>query len=278
MKIESIIPHYRNKEKVVILLDSGEKVVVSLETVYRKKLEKNKELSDEEFQSIALEENFRSAKSRALKYIERGDKTFKQIYDYLIRKEYSDHVIRKTLEFMSQHGFVDDERYAKGYVNSRKKKEGKSKIKYALKNKGISEDIIEKYLSGIDEEDIVEGIEKIVYKKIRTLIKSGKTTYEIKNKLYSYVSSKGFRGESVLKTINKAIMENEAEISENTIAEESNKDDAYDIGLKRYEKLVRNESNALKVKKKLFDFLMRKGYSYEKIKETYAEIKRSSEE
>jgi len=267
MEIIDIIPHKRFDDKVVLHMDNYERHTISLEAVYKRNLKKGKVIQKEEFDAIIIEENYRSGKTKALKYIERGDKTFSQVCEYLDKKEYSPQVIEKVMGFLLEYDFINDERYAERYIKERKRTDGKNKIKYALKKKGINEDIITEKLLNINEEEELEAINKIINKKIHTLIKDGKDEYFIKNKLYSYISSKGFSGDCVLKSIKEAIMENRDLIYEyQSIKEEKDKENIMDVASKRYTLLSKSETNNMKLKKKLYDFLLRKGYSYEDIK------------
>jgi len=267
MEIIDIIPHKRFDDKVVLHMDNYERHTISLEAVYKRNLKKGKVIQKEEFDAIIIEENYRSGKTKALKYIERGDKTFSQVCEYLDKKEYSPQVIEEVMKFLIEYDFINDERYAERYIKERKKTDGKNKIKYALKKKGINEEVITEKLLNINEEEELEAINKIVNKKILTLIKDGKDEYFIKNKLYSYISSKGFYGDCVLKSIKEAIMENRDLIYEyQSIKEEKDKENIMDVASKRYTLLSKSETNNMKLKKKLYDFLLRKGYSYEDIK------------
>ncbi|MCM1990347.1 RecX family transcriptional regulator [Oceanirhabdus seepicola] len=273
MEIIDIVPHKRFENKVVVYMDNYEKYTLSLEAVYKRSLKKGRIIHKEEFDAILIEENYRAGKTKALKYIERGDKTFSQVSEYLEKKEYSPQVIEKVMGFLLEYDFINDERYAERYVKERKRTDGKNKIKYALKKKGINEDIITEKLLDINEEEELEAINKIVNKKIQTLIRDGKDEYFIKNKLYSYISTKGFYGDCVLKSIKEAIMENRDLIYEHQRnKEEKDKENIMDVASKRYALISKSESNNLKLKKKLYDFLLRKGYSYEDIKGVVNEI------
>ncbi len=273
MEIIDIIPHKRFENKVVVYMDNYEKYTISLETVYKRNFKKGKVIDKEEFETIIIEENYIAGKTKALKYIERGDKTFSQVCEYLEKKEYSRQVIEQVMKFLIEYDFINDERYTERYIKERKRSDGKNKIKYALKKKGINEDMIAEKILNINEEEELEAINKIVNQKIHTLIKDGRDEYFIKNKLYSYISSKGFYGDCVLKSIKEAIIENRDLIYEyQSKNEEKDKENIMDVASKRYALLSKSETNNMKLKKKLYDFLLRKGYSYEDIKGVVNEI------
>ena len=68
----------------------------------------------------------------------------------LLEKGYNLEEINETLKFLERYNFINDESYTKAFIKNKTKTQGKQKIKYALKNKGVSEEIIEEELSNLD--------------------------------------------------------------------------------------------------------------------------------
>ncbi len=98
--------------------------------------------------------------------------------------EISDENVKKVIERLVDRGYVDDEKFAKFYVENRNLKKGISRrrLELELKNKGISPEIIEKVFAE-NSRDEVEEIKKIIAKKRK------KYTDE---KLISYLVRQGF--------------------------------------------------------------------------------------
>lgn len=101
-----------------------------------------------------------------------------------ILPELSDENINKVLERLEERGYIDDEKFAKYYLENRNLKKGISekKMRIELKSKGISEDIIQSvFLENPRNEE--EEIKKIIEKK--------RKKYD-DEKLVSYLVRQGF--------------------------------------------------------------------------------------
>ena len=61
-------------------------------------------------------------------------------------------MVDRTILFLLEYGYLNDEEYAKNYYNSHIKKDGIKKIKYNLTVKGISDDI----LASLEQNEEVE--------------------------------------------------------------------------------------------------------------------------
>ena len=85
--------------------------------------------------------------NRALKYLSFRPRSTKEMYDYLLKKKYSEEEINETLKQLVELHFLDDTDFARLFAESRQRK-GKSKrlITYELKQKGIGKEEAEKTL------------------------------------------------------------------------------------------------------------------------------------
>jgi regulatory protein len=89
-------------------------------------------------------------------------------------------------------GFINEERFARAFTlgKFRINKWGKNKIRFALKQKGVSDKIIEKSLAEIDDAVYKLSMEKLVRTKIRSVKDEDK--YKTMSKLVSHLISKGY--------------------------------------------------------------------------------------
>lgn len=267
----------RNKDRVNVFINNEFKLACSSELIYRHGLEKGKNIDIEYLNIIVLEDEYIRGKNYALKYIERSCKTEKQIYDYLVKKEFKPETIARVMSFLYEYGFVNDDKYAELYINERIKKEGIKKIRYALIKKGISEEIITEKLNIIDNEVVRETALKLADKKYRILINNETNKAKILNKLKNFLAGKGYNFEVINEVVNEIAKNIDNEII--NITNENNKEDCNkklqilnDIACKRYKIIIKSESNISKIKKKLQDYLLRKGYNYDEIKKVFIAI------
>ena len=182
----------RNKERVNIYIDDEFAFSLSAEIVYKENLAPKQVIDVEKLTRLAIEDEFMKCKSSALKIVERSYKTEKEIFNKLITKEYSKESINRTIEFLREYNLINDRNYVKMYVKDKLKSQGKNKIKYNLKRKGISDELIIEELSKIDDEDSKNGAIILAQKKYNELKRRESDQYKLSQKLYRFLISKGY--------------------------------------------------------------------------------------
>lgn len=271
-KVITKIEAQKKKENRVNIFINGEFAFgCSSELVYYHNLSKGKEVDIEELKKVITEDNYLTAKSKALKYIERALKSEFQVREFLQKKEYEDNVIDRVIEFLKEYKFIDDEYYSKAFVTQNIRIEGKENIRYKLAKKGISEDRINNILNEISSSDEEAVALKLAEKKLNIIYKSKKNTNKVKSKLNTFLISKGYSFDIIKSVVNKLEIKEEENLeilSEGNLEEENEirQNELFNLAEKRYERLSKSEGDSLKKKKKLQDFLLRKGYSYSDIK------------
>ena len=81
--------------------------------------------------------------SRALNYLEKRDRTEKEIVDRLTDAGFSEVVIQKTLERLREAGFVNDPDYAERYMDALAAKgRGRLRIALEMRRKGLDEELV----------------------------------------------------------------------------------------------------------------------------------------
>lgn len=193
--ITEISVQKKNKNRCNIYIDNIFAFGVSNELIYKENLKVGMIIDEEKLKKIVYEENLINCKETALKIIERSYKTKKEMEKRLLEKGYNLEEINETLKFLERYNFINDESYAKAFIKDKTKTQGKQKIKYALKNKGISEEIIEEELSNLDMEREKENANILALKKYNILIKRENDKYKIKEKIIRFLISRGYNYE-----------------------------------------------------------------------------------
>lgn len=143
-------------------------------------------------------EEYIKARARAIKYIMFKMRTGKEVYNKLKELEFSEKEIVRVIEDLTQLEYINDEEYVKKFIESNKKtkKLSKSMMKLKLKNKGISEELIEKYFDSLEVSDL-DAIIKILNKKnfLKTI------DFDERNKIKLYCVRKGFSITDIKKAI-----------------------------------------------------------------------------
>lgn len=136
-----------------------------------------------------------NCKERSLYILQKYSKTEKELRDKLKRgkKKYSDDVIDKTISFLKEHHFIDDEAFVKRYIELHKNSYSKKVIKQKLFIKGIKKDLLEKVFDSSDtafnEEEVIK---KMLLKKCPDYYEKKDLSMEERQKLLNYLFRKGF--------------------------------------------------------------------------------------
>lgn len=202
-KITNIEEQKRNKERVNIYVDNDYAFSLSKEVLLKEKVKVNDIIDMEKMKKISKEDNFMKCKNSALRIIERTIKTEKEIREKLISKEYDEESIDRSIDFLKEYNFLNDENYARMYVRDKSKAQGKNKIKYSLIRKGLDEEIILEELSKIDEEEEENTAYEMALRKYNIIKKRESDNYKLSQKLYRFLISKGYGYDVASKVIKK---------------------------------------------------------------------------
>ena len=190
--ITKIEEQKRSKNRVNVYIDEEFSFACSLELIYKYKLIKGQEVDGKELEKVAEEDNFLKAKAYAFRVLEKSYKTEKEIEDKLIQRGYEKKVVSRIMDLLKEYDFMNDERYIKAYIKDNIKKQGKKKLYYNLKNKGINEELLKEELDKIPQKTIEKSAYDAGEKKYLQLIKKEQDNYKLYNKLTGYLMSKGY--------------------------------------------------------------------------------------
>ncbi len=134
----------------------------------------------------------------------------KNIYDVLRKLEsweMKEEDVQRMLRFLKEKNFVDDERYARAYAYNQHhfRKWGKIKIRMMLKQKKISDRLIEKALDQFDEDEYLHTLKGELMKKRKSL--KGKNRYDLMMHLQRFAFSRGYEQDIIRKVIDDVLEE-----------------------------------------------------------------------
>lgn len=182
-KITNIIKYNKNKHS--IFLDGSFFCVLNDETIIKEKIFINKTISKQNLEKIQLENEKIDALNKCLKLLA-VPKTKKQIIDHLYLKGYSNLTVNHCINKLEEYGYINDENFAKLYLESYKNKKGKRLLEFELKTKGVSEEIITNVFKNFFSSK--EAIENIAKKYLKNKEKNISTA----KKLSQHLLMKGF--------------------------------------------------------------------------------------
>jgi len=275
-KITKIEIQKRKKDRVNVYINEEYSFACSVDLVFSFGLSKGKIVDAESLKKISEEDNYISCKSYALNVIERNYKTEKQMLDKLIKKEYSEKAINRVFIFLKEYSFVDDNKYTDLYISEKINKQGKIRIKYDLLKKGIEPKLIDRKLENIDITLEKISIEILAKKKYDSIIKTEGNYLKIYNKLKSYLFRLGYTSDLVNESLKSLVKHNNEQDEEGKVSVNEKKvGDLAELKVlakKRYDIIIKREIDEIKIYKRLWDYLIRRGYKSDEVKKQIREI------
>ena len=196
MIIEAI--DYSDKYNLVILTISGEDFNISYDLYNDLQLNIDDELDFDIYKKILSEDEFNRAKNFALGKISYAQKTSFEIEKLLKNNDFSNEAVQKTIDFLNEYEILNDELFVKSYVADKHNiaRWAKNKIRYSLKSKKISDELIDIYIEKIDDDEEYENAYNFALKKARDDF-----SVENKQKVYRYLAGKGFEFDIINKVV-----------------------------------------------------------------------------
>ena len=150
-------------------------------------------------------EKFYKASINFLSFRPRSEK---EMRDYLTKKKCDGVISEKIIQSLLRTKFIDDEEFARRFVEQRTKIKPKANrvIKYELKQKGIARELIDQLFEDKEESqtsDFAKALELADRKLDKIHDRADK--YKVREKLGRYLASKGFDWDTVKEVIDKVL-------------------------------------------------------------------------
>lgn len=208
MKITSISVQAKNKDRVNISVDGTYRFSLDIFQVGELGIKVDKDFSEDELVQIEAESQFGKLYSRALEYALSRPHSAKEIRDYLRRKTrdtkqrnkktgeittrqgVSQQSVDRTFNRLVERGYVNDESFARFWVESRNQVKGSSirKLTMELRSKGVDQSIIDDAIATSNRSNARE-LAKVIAKK--------QSRYEDEQKFIQYLMRQGFRYDDI---------------------------------------------------------------------------------
>ena len=162
-------------------------------------LKEGQKLEEKIYKKITEEILTKRAKRRALYLLENRDLTEYELQKKLEADKYKEDVIKEAVAYVKGWGYINDEAYAKRYVEYKGNTKSRRQIEAELYKRGVDREIIEQVID-IREEGETELIEKLILKKCAN---PSQMTEKEKQKIYQYLLRKGFTFEDISSSLHK---------------------------------------------------------------------------
>ena len=199
MKIIKITKIKNNEYSLT--LDNGEKLKTYDEVILNNKLLTNRGLTSSLLNKLNQESSYYKNYYKALKYAGRKYRSEKEVGDYLEKLEVIKDDRIKIIAELKLKKIVDNIAFAKAYINDKINftTQGPEKIKSGLIKHNIELDVINKYITSLEYDVIINKLTKEITKKIRS--NRSKSSYQLKNSIICDFLSDGYSKDDITKIL-----------------------------------------------------------------------------
>jgi regulatory protein len=187
-RITAIEPQQKNPQRVNLYLD-GE-FAFGLAVVVAAWLRVGQELGEEKIASLKSQDEVEVAYQKALHFLSFRPRSSAEVRQNLSKRGISESLIEETLDRLQSTGQIDDEAFARAWVENRNtfRPRGKPALRMELRRKGLSDEIVQSVLNTqVDEAALAITSAR---KYARRLI--GLEWPEFRQKLSGFLARRGF--------------------------------------------------------------------------------------
>lgn len=198
MKITAIKQQIKRPDRYSIYIDGKYSFSLSEAELLQTKLRLNREFSEAELQQLRQTAVLDKAYDRTLNLISHRLRSEWELRDYMRRKDYEPDVIEATIERLMTRGYVNDEIFARRWVENRRllKATSKRRLAQELKQKRVNEEVIQRVLAE-DETDEQAVLRELIARKRK------QTKYQDELKLMQYLARQGFNYDAIKTAMNE---------------------------------------------------------------------------
>lgn len=135
----------------------------------------------------------KKARDKAIYYLQFSGKTESELRKKLAEQEFSPASVDSAIEFVKKYRYLDDEDYARRFIERNRNKKSRKQMQFDLAQKGVAREILEVVFEDMDvdeEAQILLLLEKRNYPKEAA-------SREEKQKISAYFARKGFSYDAI---------------------------------------------------------------------------------
>ncbi|MGT2926766.1 recombination regulator RecX [Streptococcus cuniculipharyngis] len=243
----------KKKRLYLLEIDGTDKLYITEDSLVRFMLSKGKVLTQTELEELKDYNQFSLGRGLALYYLSFRQRTRAEVSRYLLDHDIEEKALANILDYLTQHRFIDDNHYAKTYIEQQSQSgdKGPYVIKQKLHQKGIAADLIDSYLNQVDFTDSLEKLAQKLYRKYSHRLPNK----ALEQKLLESMRNKGFSHAQAKEALEELDLNNNEEEELELLYKELDK---------QYRKFSRKYED-YQLKQKLYQALLRKGYQSNQI-------------
>jgi regulatory protein len=197
--VTAITRQKRNKERVNIFIDGA--YAFSLAEITAAWLKIGQELTPEDIARLDAEDAVEKAKQSAYRYLSYRPRSTAEVRENLLKKEYDETIVEQVLTRLTELNLLNDQEFARFWIEQREtfKPRSQMALRQELYQKGISREIIDAAVAGVDE---LAAAQKAAENKAQRWIQLPKETFF--TKMSGFLQRRGF-DYAITKTVTKEL-------------------------------------------------------------------------
>lgn len=234
------------KPKYYIVAFTNEELLIPVDIIYKYNIKLNNEYDKKTYELIKNESLYLYLKDLSLNKLKRLI-TAEELKKFLLDKNAPKAIIDQLIFEFKERKYLDDNLYARLFIEGRRNSNGPTYFYNKLKEKGVPEYLIMENLKTFDEETPIKNLANIKMKSYKN-----NSNREIKQKLKRFLLNKGFTYEKINNYVDNHLI----------LPKEDDQIQLAYLKIKRsYERKFEAKELNYKIKQKLYE----KGYSKEAI-------------
>lgn len=203
-KITKLERQKHKNSRVSVFVDEEYAFSLTDEAVVEYGLFVGADINNFPLEEICKNDRYKQALSSAFMILSRNPKSEKQLCDYLFKKEFDKNTVERVLERLKELNYIDDLRFAQSFIEN-SSHSGVNAIRFKLKSKGISDEIINSVLENVDDDEQLSKAVEIIKKQMPRYSKY--EIFEQKRKLNDFLYRKGYQWDVIKSAIDKVFSE-----------------------------------------------------------------------
>ncbi len=193
-----VIEEIKRGKKSYTLVVNGETIKnVNIDVALSYSLQEG-EMDGERYKEFIKENARQNAKAYLYSMIARKSRTVKEARDRLYEKGFHKDAVEYAITTVSSYGYLNDEEYAKSFVENSARIKGGYRLRRELQQKGIGEEDMIDALAELDENTEYESAKALAKKYLK-----GKNLEDekVREKIFRYLVSRGYSYDTIKKVI-----------------------------------------------------------------------------
>ena len=186
-RITALTAQKRNQQRVNVYLD-GE-FAFGLSRIVAAWLQVGQVIGDEKIELLKAEDEREVAFQQAVRYLSYRPRSEAEVRQQLESQDLSEQAIQDAVERLARNGLLDDSRFANTWVENRSefRPRGRRALAFELRRLGVSPQVIESSLEGIDENELAyqAGLKQV--RKYQRL-----EWQDFRQKMIAFLARRGF--------------------------------------------------------------------------------------